>query len=93
MHTFIHPSSFAETGFVASSSILLSKRNPNLHEMHHAGQGENRTRALTSALQQAGALPTELRHTLTELCRTLTEPCFTRTELQRTLTELCYILL
>jgi hypothetical protein len=32
IHLYIHPSQFSETGLV-SSSILLSKRNPNLHEM------------------------------------------------------------
>ncbi len=55
-------------------------------------QGRESNSGLSNALQQAGALPTELRHTLTELRRTLTELCLIRTELRRTLTELCHTL-
>jgi hypothetical protein len=56
-HTFIHPSPFAEARLLVSSSLLHSARE-------EPPWGAEPKIELRPALEQADALPTELRRTL-----------------------------
>ncbi len=84
-HKFIHPSPFAEACLLVSSSILRSARE------EPPWDAEPRIE-LGPALQQAVALPTELRRILTELRHILIELRRILIELRRILIELRHIL-